>query len=379
MYNATFDRELFLEKLNKLNAFIPSKTVTPAFDNIRLSIGAGICEILASDGGVQVKLYSECKSKDTFVFCAPAKVFIATIALFRENEVKLSVKENKLQLKSGKSVYKMTLDTTGEDFPVMSLIGATNELTVHQFFLKKGLSSTRQFIDEKNPLPQLIGINLAHVDKRIIMTGAMQQVMCRFDFKPISINKWDAIMLPIETSKKTCTLLSDRGEVNIVHCIDKVCFSANTDSIDKFEVTSTLIDCKYPDTEAMFKKTPENQVIVNTGEFSDALKRLKLYTLEVPRIEMRINSSNKGELVVSATDDLTGKNGEETMTLANVTDKELKKSFNADFMLKALKEIEENTFNLHYDDKELVPARMYPVSTNTDFSFAFNVAGMLGE
>lgn len=378
MYNVILDRELFLEKLNKLNEFIPSKTVIPAFDNIRLSIGAGICEILASDGQTQCKVYSECKSKDTFTFCVSGDIFIKTIALFRENEIKLSVKENKLQIKSGKSVYKIILDTDGEDYPVMSLVGASNELTVHQFFLKKGLSSTRKFIDDKNPLPQLIGINLAHVNKRIVMTGAMQQVMCRFDFKPISINKWDAIILPIETSKKTCTLLSDKGEVNIVHCIDKVCFSANTDSIDKFEVISTLVDCQYPDTEAMFKKTPTNHIIVNTSELSDALNRLKLYKLEVPRIEMRINE-NKGELVVSVTDDLTGRNGEETMTLANVTEKELKKSFNADFMLKALKEIEDNTFNLYYDEKELVPARIYPVSTNVDCSFAFNVAGMLGE
>ena len=176
-YSAVFDRELFLEKLNKLGAFVPKKSVTPCFDNLMLSVGGGVVEILASDGAVQVKLYCECKSKDTFQICLPAGVFIATIALLRENEIKISVKDKKVELKSGKSKYVITMDAFASEYPVMKIATPTSEISLHQIYLKQALKATEGFVDNKNPLPNLIGVNVALIDKRMIFTGAIQQVI----------------------------------------------------------------------------------------------------------------------------------------------------------------------------------------------------------
>lgn len=378
MYTASFDRELFIEKLNKLGAFIPKKVITPCFEHIKISIGAGIAHITASDGQTQVSVYSECKSKDTFSFCVPASVFIATISLFRENEIKITVKDLKLELKSGKSKYKITLSVLPDEYPTMSIKAPTSEISLHQVYLKQALKSTEGFVDGKNPLPNLIGINIASIDKRIIFTGAVQHTICRFDAKPISINKWEPIVLPCETAKKTCSVLSDKGEVGLIHSKDKVMFTINDDTIDRIEVVSTLADILYPDAEAMLKKFPEHQITINTTEFSDALKRLKLYTLEVPRIEMAIGADKLDEMIITATDELTGKSGEEFVSIKNTIGKPLVKAFNADYVIQILKEIEDTNFIFHYGDQEKKPSFIVPIpdNENKENSFLFLISPM---
>ena len=173
-------------------------------------------------------------------------------------------------------------------------------------------------------------------------------------------------------------MLTDKGEVSIVHCKDKVMFSANEDSIDRFEVLSVLADIRFPDSEALLKKIPEYNIVINTTELSDALKRLKLYTLEIPRVEMDMATD---ELVVTATDDMTGKSGEESMSVKNVTSKPLRKSFNADYIVDVLREIDENNFTFYYGTEEKKPSFIIPLKEGEtkDTGLIFLVSPMLDK
>lgn len=363
MFIAHFDRELFLEKLNKLQAFIPKKSVTPCFDNIFISIDAGIAEVLASDGQTQIRIYSACRSKDTFMFCVPSKIFISTISLFRENEIKVSVKDNKLVIKSGKSKYNITLDTFPQDYPVMELKDCIGEITLRQFYLKQGLKAAETFVGDKNSHVNLNGVHIALIDKEIVFTGSEQQLLCRCAIKPISINKWHSIVLPTETANKTCTVLSDKGEINITVSKDKVLFAADTDSIEKIEIISTLSEAIYPNTEALFKVLPEDNFIANVSEFSDALKRLKLYAFsEVPAIT--IYSENTNEIVIVSKDDTIGKSGEEVLSVRELGDKKFRKTYHADWLIKIMKEISDNEFAFHYDSVQNKPSQVLPIITN---------------
>lgn len=372
----TLDRELLLEKLQKINAFVPKKTVTPIFEDLKMSVGGNIMEIMASDGGVQAKVFVAAKTKDTFVFTVPAKLFIATVTLLRENELTLKVKGKKLELKSGKGKYSITI--LEDEYPTMEMKSATSEISLHQFYLKQGLSSTQSFVDEKNPLPQLIGINIAQVDKKIVFTGAISAMVCRYEVKPISINRWENIVLPIETANKTCSMMTDKGEVLVTHCKDKVMFSANTDSIDRWEIMSTLTDVVYPATEGLFSKLPEDKVIINTGEFNDCLKRLKLYTLDIPQVFVRTNENNVNEFILSAANDTFGTNGEEVITVNNVSGKHFNKSFNADQFTQVLRNVEENEFAIHLNESDKKPNQILPVYTKEglESNFRFLLVGL---
>ena len=375
MNQVNLDRELLLEKLQRINKFVPTKSVTPIFENLRMSVGSGIMEILASDGQTQAKFFVSAKHKEDFVFCVPAKLFIATVTLLKENELVIKVKGKKMEMKSGKGKYSVTI--LDEDYPIMPVKTPTSEITLSQFNLKKGLNSTESFIDEKNPLPQLIGIHIAQVGKEIVFTGAIQAMVCRYATKPISINTWTNIVLPTDTANKICSILSDRDEVNITHSKEKLTLSAYTGTTEAWEVMSTLQDIAYPNTEALFAKPIEDKVVMNTMEVSDCLKRLKLYTMEVPQIILN-TGSNLHELVLSAANDAFGTSGEDMITINNVCGKNVVRSFNGDQIVQILRNIDDNEFELWLSDSDKKPCQIIPVNTREgiDFNFKFLIVSM---
>jgi DNA polymerase III sliding clamp (beta) subunit (PCNA family) len=375
MNTVVLDRELLLEKIQKISKFVPTKTVTPIFEELKLSVGAGIMEIMASDGQTQCKFFTPCKSKETFVFSVPAKLFIATVTLLRENELIIKEKNKKLEMKSGKGKYSITI--LEDEYPTMSMKTPTSEIALSQFNLKRGLTSTESFIDEKNPLPQLIGIHIAQVEKEIVFTGAVQAMICRYATKPISIKAWTNIVLPTDTANKVRSILSDRDEVNITHTKDKIMFSAYTGSTEAWEVMSTLQDISYPNTEALFAKPIEDKVAMNTLELSDSLKRLKLYTMEVPQIVIN-TGDNLDEVVLSANSGGFGTSGEEVITIKNVSGKNVSKSFNGDQLVQILKNIDDNEFELFLSDSEKKPCQIRPINTKEgmDSHFKFLITSM---
>lgn len=379
MIKVRFDREVVVGKLQRAIKFIPSKTITPCFDSFKLTSVAGVMEIVASDGNVQFKTNCPVSTKEDFSVCVPAKLFLSTIALMRENEVVFEVKEKQVVLKNGKSKYQIGLDTFPDDFPIMKLGTPDSEITLHQFFLKQAFESTVKFVNEKNPQPQMVGINMLEKNNRIIFTGLDGQILCRCAIKPISINAWNPIVSPTDTAKKVSALCEDKGEISVTHSLDKIMFYTSADSPEVFEVMSVLTNQKYPNSEALFKNKTEENLVINTLEFSDAIKRLNLYTFDgtAPIVVIKTNPENLQELILTAQDDLTNKDGEEIMTVINVTGKQIHKAYNSEYLLKALGSIEENEFVFFYNEDHTKPSFMEPkVATETESAFNFLVSAI---
>lgn len=379
MIKVRFDRELILPKLQKASRFVPDKTILPSFDNFLFSCVSGNMEIVASDGNVQFKIQCPVQSKEDFAVCVPAKLFVSTMALLRENEVSIDIKEKQIVIKSGKSKYQIGLDTFPADYPTMKLGAPDSEIAMHQFFVKQAFDATRKFINEKNPQPQMIGVNMREKNNRIIFTGLDGQIMCQCAIKPISINAWNPITVPTDTAKKVVALCEDKGEINITHSVDKIMFYTTADSPEVFEVMSVLTNNKYPNSEVLFKNKTEDNIVINTIELSDAIKRLNLYTFDgtAPIVVIKTNPDNVNELILTAQDDLTNKDGEEIMTIVNVTKKHIHKAYNADYLLKVLSSVEDNECIFFYNEDHTKPSFVEPkVATETESAYNFLVSAI---
>lgn len=378
MSKLKIDRELFHEKLSKVIKFVPSRTLTPALDNVKLSVVKDRMEILASDGSIQCKLYCPVESKEDITICLPAKFLISIVALFRENEITITVKDKGVEIKNGKAKYKVGMDTMGNEFPIMPMAQATSEINMQQFILKQAFTSAEKFVNEKNPLPQMIGVCMLEKENRIIFTGAEQQIMCRVSSKPISINKWDEIVVPPDTANKVVGMLEDKGEINVIHSGDKIVFYTTKDEVEEFEITSVLHNMKFPDSEMVFsKKTPEN-VICNTLEIKDALRRLRLSCInDIPVVRMQSNPDNLNEILLTSGDDLTNKSGEEIVTVNNVSGLSIDKGFNIDQLLKILGSFDENEFSFFYNENHKKPSMIEPLlPTARENMFSFLVSSI---
>lgn len=361
------ERELLADKLKKSMKFVPSKTLISAQENFRCVVKDNVMEIMAADSQTQIKIYCPVKSDVDFSFCVEAEIFLKTISLFRENEVRITKKsETILELKNGKaSTYKITMDCFPDDYPVMPPPQNTHELSLSQHDLKMSLKFTEKFTDdEKSGRVTAEAISINVIDKRLVFTALDTRILCRVNVPPLAIGSWaHNIILPEETATKVISILNEKGEVAMCHDGGKIIFFTD-DSIERFEITSTLKEGKYPDSEKLFGKKGEDYAIMNTLEVKDVFQRLKLYSSDqeaVRVIQMATKKDNVNELVLSASSLLKPKEGEETITIKNVCGKPMNKKFNSGLMLKILSNIESNEFMFFFQESDKMACFIEPV------------------
>lgn len=376
------DREILLDRLSKAVKFVPSKTVIPVLDNFKIFIFGNRMDIIASNSNLQFKISCPIESDTEDVLCVPAKVFVKLIGQMRENVVKISRKKaNSIEIKCGKAKYNLGLNAAPDDFQPMVVDKIVSEINMEQFMIKMALKSAEKFVNEDHANANFIGVNIVNIGNKMVFTGLDGALVCRCAVKPISmVNEWQGVVIPTETAKAVAANVADQGEIAIVHNGEKIRFFVNDDSDSGFEITSVLANAKFPNSEQFFEKMPDRHMIINTLELADALKRLKLFSSEAMsyRFEMQTNPENSQEIVLTAHDEMTGRDGMEVLSVNNVTLDSINKAFSAEMQLKILSIIDTNEFVFYHTEKHNIPCIIEPkVNSDMEKFFSFCTTSMV--
>lgn len=378
MNKVTIDRELLLYKLDKAIKFVPSKSIIPAFDNFLLNISKTSIEIIACDPATRVRL--DCQvlsSSGDFSICVAAKLLLKTVKLFSENQVIITQKKgDSIELKCGKSKYNIGMDCFPESYPHIPIEAMTNEINIGQFYLRLGLKSANSFVDDDSKNSNMVAINIIESNKKMIFTGLTQALMCRVAVPPISIGTaWNPLCVSTDCASKVISLLSDKGEVGVCHNGKHVTFFTSSDSPEMFEVVSTVANVKFPNSESLFSKRPENMYIINTIEANAATKRLKLYASDADTKQVLFSCDGSNDLILTSADTLTKKDGEEIITIDNNTKTPITKYLGHDHLIQVLSSVDSNEFILYYSTVKNHPSFIIPkVNTEEENIFSFLIA-----
>lgn len=361
------DRELLLEKLNKVYKFVPSKSIIPALDNIKFDVIGGDMVITAFNGEVQCKLHCVVKSKEDISFCVPAKIFVSTVRLLRENELTLSITEKKVEIKCGKSKYGITINTVADEFPSIKFDGKGNEFTMLQKVFNDYASRTSSFAGDDTLRPWMTGVNIDFTDsKEMFFTSATNFVLCRAIVPVISVNLWSSVTVPVNAVKKVCEIINT-GEMNILHNDNIIMFSSANSSDSDFEITATCINDKYPNVSSMFNAERGDSFVLNVSETIDCVNRIKLY---VNPFTSAINLNLKGsELVMSGADEDFGNDAIDTISVTNEKNVVMERNFNAEQISKIMGNIDEVEAIMLWGDKDNVPIKITGKTEFPNFTF----------
>lgn len=362
------DREQFLNKIKSCYKFVSDKAIIPALLNFKITVKDNSMEIVACDGQAQVRMFCPCKGDDG-AMCIPAKLLLDTINLFRENEVLITKKDDiKITLKNGKSKYNLTADTHPDEFSLIPVKGSGDEFLILQQHLAMGLKYGNKFISDESFTRGAEGINLSEIDNEMVFTGLDSFSMCRVNVKPRSIGAWSKnVVIPQDTAAKVLSLLDDLGEALICVVGDKIIFSGDTP--DKFEVVSTSVNTKFPNSERIFNLRGEDFMTINNMELRDAVSRLRLYCSKLDKakkVTIQTNTANKNELVLTAIDQDFQRAGEEVITINNNSGKALTKVFNTEYLLKILHSIDTTDILFYFKNTDKEPCFIVPVEENMD-------------
>jgi len=376
MNKVVIDRELLLFKLEKAIKFVPAKSIIPAMDNFMLNISSDSMDIIACNSGTQLRTDCQVKANASFAICVAAQLLLKTVKLFSDNQITITQKkEDSIELKCGKSKYNIGMDCFPESFPRISIEEMTNSINIGQFYLKLGLKYAYNFVDDDNKNANMVAINIAEIDNKMVFTGLTNELMCRAAVPPISINKWEKINITTDAASCLLKLLGDKGEIGVSHNGKHAIFYTGSDSSEMFEVVTTLANVKFPNSESLFSKRPENKYIINAIECNSAVKRLQLYASDSDVKQVFFSCGEDNNLILTSSDTLTKKDGEEIITMENITKTPITKYFAHNHLIKVLNSMESIEFVLHYSSEKNRPSFIIPkVNTEEENIFCFLIA-----
>lgn len=336
------DKEILLAALIKMIKFIPKKSIIPILDSFKFSVNKkNNLVITASNGEVTGIINTQVVCDSEISFCIPAGLFLNTVKLFREPELKVVLKSNnKIVVTCGKSKYNISCDDVSE-YPELKIPTCQYELSLSSKEFRDGIEVTERFVNTKNNSEPLQGVSLTEKNKEIVFVGTDGNALAKYTSPAKAIKDWSDIIVPHSTAKSIFEMLNDKDIVDIYHN-DKNIVAQCSD----MTIISTLISAKYPQTDKFFNIIQSSSVILHVMEIKDSLDRLKLYTnKESATITFNILGD---KLDITASDSFNNHSGVESISLKEKASSDIIIAFNAELFISILESISEVEFIFGY-------------------------------
>lgn len=334
-------QQTLLKPLQKVTGIVENRTTVPILSNVLIKNEDQNITFLATDLEIQVKsTIADTSLLDTepFSLTVSAKKLQDILRSFpADADVALVKNENKLQVKSRKSVFNLQT-LPAEDFPrIPEEMEVEEKITLKQRDLKHILQQVQFAIAQQDIRYYLNGL-LFSIEGNSLKCVATDGHRLAYSAMQIdsSVTKRDHI-LPRKTILELIKQLQDNDEpVDIDFLSDKVRFS-----FSGFTLISKVIDGKFPDYNRALPTQNNKQFVLNRQIFQQALQRAAILLHEKFRDVRLIILDNNLSIIC--------KNNEQEEAREDIevdyTQEEINISFNVNYLLDVLSNV--NTDNIH--------------------------------
>ncbi|HEY4697504.1 MAG: DNA polymerase III subunit beta [Gallionellales bacterium RIFCSPHIGHO2_02_FULL_57_16] len=278
MFIEKTDKETILKPLQVVIGIVERKQTLPILSNVLIEKEPGIIRFTATDLEIQITTSIESKTgngETSAITVGGKKIQEILRILPDQSKISIEAKENKAQIKSGKSRFSLQT-LPAQDFPKLSnqLTGA-KKIVMSQLALKKLLLSVQYAMAQQDVRYYLNGVLL-------IVEGNKLKVVAtdghRLAFNAGIIDgqhEKQEIILPRKAVLELCKLLGDSEEsIEIEFSQQQV--KANFSGIS---LITKVIEGKFPDYERVIPKY-DNHLNMNRIAIQQALQRAAILSNE---------------------------------------------------------------------------------------------------
>lgn len=336
-------RDRLVESVQDVMKAVASKTTIPILTGIKITATTSGVTLTGSDSDISIEssipLEEEgielVQVQDTGSIVLQARFFNEIVKKLPLDDVEITV-ENGFQtvIRSGKAVFNLNgLDA--EEYPHLPQIEEENIISIPTDLLKNLIRQTVFAVSTSETRPILTGVNWKIENDSIICTATDSHRLALRKAK-VESNSSETynVVIPGKSLTELSKILDDSHNlVNIVITNNQILFKAK-----HLLFFSRLLDGNYPDTSRLIPSESKTDVIVNTKDFLQSIVRasllgegknniVKLSTIEQKEIEISSNIPEIGKVV-------------EEVNAESIQGEDLKISFNAKFMMDALRALE---------------------------------------
>lgn len=305
------------------------QTHLPILNNVYLVATEAKVEILGTNLEMAIKASLRAKVDEVGAFTVPAKTLSDYIHLLPDEKVDFVLEGSEMLITSGNSSTKIK-GAPGDEFPVMPEIEEEHAYVVDVEKIKEALSKTVVAAAKNEIRPELSGIYAGFFTER--HKGLVFAATDSYRLSEVKINVAQGedevrIIIPARTVHEMIRLFAThKGEQSETQV--RIWVSENQVALryNNFEMTSRLIDGKYPDYAQIIPQDFKTKSIFPVGVMINKIKAAGLFTTTgVNAVSLDLNVQNN-TIGVSSTSTQTGQHdsvidaevkGEENSILLN--------------------------------------------------------------
>jgi DNA polymerase-3 subunit beta len=326
------------QAIQQVSKAVNSKATVPILTGVKLDVTATRVTLTASDMDTSIQatipVTDDIKIERSGSVVLPAKFFVEIIKKLPKDTVDIEVDEGfKTRIKSGRTKLDMVgLDP--EEYPALPRIDEDQVLSLPGNLLRKAIKSTSFAVSTNESSPVLMGVlfNLHDGVLKLLSTDRHRLATIQLDVEDAEGVEITNIPIVGKTLNELYKLIPDSHElIDIIVANQQVLFK-----IDNILFYSHILDGTFPDTSKIIPSTFKTEVTINTQSLIESLDRAYLLSKEGTSNIAKFDISS--EVIEVSSNGESGKVSEELEVVEKIGE-DLRASFNALYMLQALKEI----------------------------------------
>jgi len=286
----------------------------PILMNILLQATESKVTLVATNLEIAVKANLRAKVEKTGSFTVPAKTLTDFVHLLPDEQVEIEIEENEMSIKCGKSATKIK-GTSAEEYPVVPEIEEQHAYVVEANKFKEALGQVVVAVAKNEIRPELSGVYFGLFTERhqgllLAATDSYRLAESRVQLEQGS-DEMRAIV-PAHTVYEMVRLITlahnKVGETQI-----RLWLTPNQIALryDDFEMTSRLIDGKYPDYAQIIPAEFKTSAVFPVSVMTNKIKAASLFTttgVNAVSFDLNVGESTIG---ISSTSTQTGEHSSE--------------------------------------------------------------------
>ncbi|HOX61065.1 MAG TPA: DNA polymerase III subunit beta [Candidatus Magasanikbacteria bacterium] len=303
-------KENLSHALDLVSGIAAKHTNLPILSNILISVKESRVELIATNLEMAVKVNLRAKVESDGIFTVPSKTLTDYIHLLSNEQIEIELVGNELMVKCGSSETKIK-GTVAEEFPLVPEVEEKFAYVVDAQEYKKSLSEV-VFAAARNEIrPELSGVYFGFFTERfeglvVAATDSYRLAEYRTTLDQGSENI--KVIVPSRTVYEMIRILSLSKDIQQAEKNIRLWVSENQIAIryDNFELTSRLVDGKYPDYAQIIPASFKTDAIFPISVLENKIKAAGLFTTTgVNAVSFSFDPSNH-TIKVSSTSTQTG-------------------------------------------------------------------------
>lgn len=342
------EQQEFLKGLTIAQKAISSQNTLPVLGNVLLNAEGQKLHLSGTNLEVSIQVSIPADIKNEGKITIPAKIITNWVNYLKNEEIEVRIKENETLFLKTNEAKTSIKGISAEEFPILTKIDKEYEFQVTAKDLKKAINEVVFASAQSSIRPVLSGILLTNKGLYLKMVATDSYRLSEKSIKlKNQLNNEIYCIVPSKTMVELERILSMEKEIEEV----KVIISQNQIlfQIGNIEITSRLIDGKFPEYEQIIPKKPKTIVSLKKNDFVLAVKRVGIFAKENNN-NMKLSFENDKLIITTEATEIGTEEAEITI---KSTGENTQSSLNGQYLLDICSVIQEEEMEIKITEKLL--------------------------